>query len=182
MTGNYFGSSNYSIDLDTGYLVGVAVGSTLWSDNVRGEIEFSYTNQDVSKVKNDTNNGDSFDANGDVSQYFLLANLWYDWHTDMGLTPYFGGGLGVGWIDPNIKEVDGDDDFFDFSEGQAALAGQLGVGVKWGITDDLALDVGYRFKAIINSDLSMHGDDDDDNLVGTDSYTHTIQVGLTLGL
>lgn len=104
-----------------------------------------------------------------------------------GLTPYIGGGLGIGWADPNL---DGDDaefgpDFANFEDGAAGFAGQLGAGVKWEIADGFALDLGYRFKALIATDL-----ENEDNggtpgsccsLTSTDFYSHNVQLGLTVG-
>ena len=182
--GQYFGSTTYAIDLDTGFLVGAAVGSTLWSDNVRGEVEISYLNNDATEFR-ETNGDDKADLSGDVGQWYLLANLWYDWHTDSGFTPYFGGGLGIGWVEPDIDNKDFSEDFGDFSEGTAGFAGQLGAGVKWEIADGFALDLGYRFKALIATDLENEENQDSPSsccsLTSTDFYSHNVQLGLTVG-
>ena len=181
--GQYFGSTTYAIDLDTGFLVGAAVGSTLWSDNVRGEIEVSYLNHDANEFV-ETNGDDRSDMSGDIGQWFLLANLWHDWHTDTGFTPYFGGGLGIGWVEPDLDREDDDNGFGDFDEGTAGFAGQLGAGVKWEFTESVALDIGYRFKALIATDLENKGaifSDGCCSLTSTDFYSHNVQLGVTVG-
>jgi opacity protein-like surface antigen len=182
--GNYFGSTTYSFDTDTGFIVGGAVGSTLWSDNVRGEIEVSYINQDVNDFNNETDDDSYFDdgnVDGDIGQWFLLANLWYDWHTDTGFTPYFGGGIGVGWADPDVEAVGSGGSGTIWDSGTIGFAGQLGAGVKWEFTDTIALDIGYRFKTLIASDIEASNEDECCNLDSVDFYNHVVQVGLTVG-
>lgn len=180
--GNYFGSTTYSFDVDTGFIVGAAVGSTLWSENVRGEVEVSYLNQDVSGFDSVSDGYFSGgDADGDIGQWYLLANLWYDWHTDTGFTPYFGGGIGVGWANPNV-DLEAPGGFVaNFDEGTIGFAGQLGAGVKWEFTDSVALDIGYRFKVLAATDFEISDSQECCNITSVDFYNHIVQVGLTVG-
>ena len=71
------------------------------------------------------------------------------------------------------------------------FAYQLGVGVLIGVTDNIGIDLGYRFKAIPNVDLDdpefcgghscyspvVDFDADDD----LDIHEHVAQIGLTIG-
>lgn len=47
---HYWGTSAYDISRDTGYVIGGAFGTRLWSDAWRGEIELAYAKSDVSEV------------------------------------------------------------------------------------------------------------------------------------
>jgi opacity protein-like surface antigen len=68
----------------------------------------------------------------------ILGNVYYDWKNDSGLTPYVGAGLGYGWT----NAVGG-----GYTSTSGVAAG-LALGVSYDMTNNLALDVGYRFHDI----------------------------------
>src|SRR5215208_5392480 len=145
---SYGGSSTYSIETDTGFLVGGAIGAHI-TPNFRGEIELSFKSHDIDSA--DDSDGDSNTGNGDVDIFFVLANFWYDF--DMGaFTPYLGGGVGVAKINSDISIYD-HAYFWDMD--RWTLAGQLGAGVQWKFTDNFGLDLGYRLKATSPADLDF---------------------------
>ena len=150
-----------------GYLLGGAIGVE-WSNHLRTELELSH-----SEIANDrlfsSSSPNNFADTGKVSSTYLLGNVWYDIHNSSNFVPYLGGGLGVGWANVTTN-------FATFSQG-AAPAFQLGVGVKFNVNEHVAIDVGYRFKDIIN--LNPTSDDpafswDDKSLA-----SHNFQIGLT---
>ena len=67
----------------------------------------------------------------------LTGNLYFDIPTDMMVTPYLGAGAGYGW-----GSVDGGKD-------KDGMAYALMAGAAIGITDNLDLDVGYRFRDVM---------------------------------
>jgi opacity protein-like surface antigen len=69
----------------------------------------------------------------------VLGNMYFDWKNDSAFTPYVGAGAGYGWT--NVK---GGTDHNGF-----AYALQAGVAVD--LTNNLALDVGYRFRDVMIS-------------------------------
>ena len=84
-----------------------------------------------------------------------LANAYFDIPTGTAFTPYLGAGAGYGW-----GTVDGGDDKDGF-----AYALMAGVGVN--LSDNVALDVGYRFREIMAS--------------GADPMEHQILTGIRFG-
>jgi opacity protein-like surface antigen len=77
----------------------------------------------------------------------LLGNVYLDFDNDSMITPYVGAGAGYGWTD--------DDNGFAY-----ALMG----GASVDFSDSVAMDVGYRFRA-----LTISGDN---------PYEHQIMTGL----
>lgn len=94
-----------------------------------------------------------------------LVNVWRDFSVAEQVDLYFGGGLGAGGY---RYQFVGDVTFlapllaYEARSAVAALAWQAGGGVVWNLSDRVALDVGYRFFAIDQSDTTL-----DVSLVGT---------------
>ena len=83
-------------------------------------------------------------------------------------------GLGLGWAGMNT-------DFSSFSQSNApSFAFQLGAGVNFELTDNISIDVGYRFKDIVglkfnpSSELIFN-----DYLQNTSLSSHNVQIGVT---
>lgn len=164
----------YAIEGKTGFTLGAAVGTHL-APGLRGELELSYLRHAV--------DGYTFlggqatgDASGDMEQTFLLANIWKDFQLGM-FSPYVGGGIGFGTTRfDNVA-------FGGSTVGDKAglgLAGQLGAGVRFGITDNLATDMGYRFKSTVNALVEGDPSSDASN-ASVATYDHVFQLGLTYG-
>lgn len=83
----------------------------------------------------------------------LFANVYYDITTGTPLTPYLGAGVGLAFIDA-------DGDFTDSismggtnvpltvdggSKSNTNFAWNVGAGAAWAFTDNLSVDLGYRF-------------------------------------
>src|SRR5215216_5611467 len=168
---SYGGSSTYSIETDTGFLVGGAIGAHI-TPNFRGEIELSFKSHDIDSA--DDSDGDSVTGvSGDVDIFFILANFWYDF--DMGnFTPYIGGGVGVAKIDADLAFYDD----YTAELDRWTLAGQVGAGVKWMFTDNWGLDLGYRLKATAPADFQLE-DNFSYNFTGASFVEHVVQLGLT---
>ena len=76
-----------------------------------------------------------------LSTSTIMGNVYYDWRNSTPLTPYVGVGAGYGW---------------QYNTGGGAfnasgIALGLKVGVSYDITNNLALDLGYRFNDILVS-------------------------------
>jgi opacity protein-like surface antigen len=81
-----------------------------------------------------------------VQTSVVMGNIYYDWKNDTAFTPYVGAGVGYGWqwsdntgLVPNNQ----------------GLAVGLAAGVAYDMTNNLALDVGYKFNDIVNSTTSV---------------------------
>ena len=167
---NYNGATGYSVDTDTGFVVGVAVGARVF-DMVRGELEFSYSEHD----------GDQEDAgfigpvNGDIQTAYLLANVWYDFNFDSMFQPYVGGGIGIGFVDADTTFGA---NTFGYGGSDEGFAFQVGGGVRVAVSEMISLDVSYRFKSIL--DVDFPDSDGGGVYQNGDIYSHNIMGGLTL--
>lgn len=173
-TGWNYGGSSYLIDHKTGFTVGGAVGTHI-APELRAELELSYAR---SKLKNySESDGDNEDASGTLEQGFLLANIWKDFEFGW-VTPYIGGGLGIGALHFDNGELDDDKMSDDTNIG---LAGQFGVGARMAVADNMSIEIGYRFKSIL--DVLLTGEDDEltDN-ADVSTQSHVIQAGFNWGL
>jgi opacity protein-like surface antigen len=159
-SGEYNGTEfTISLELDNGFTFGGALGARL-NDWLRAEAEVSGNWHDLSGYGViETSQGDvdvNTDLSGDVGALFLLGNLWVEMPTGGPVKPYAGGGAGLGRID-----LDGDAGW--------GFAYQAGAGVGLDLTQNVALDIGYRFKAINDADDTA------------DYSSHNAVVGLRWG-
>lgn len=99
-----------------------------------------------------------------VRQLSALANLWFDIPVGGPVTPYVGGGLGIGGY-----EVDG--------EGKARFAWQLGAGVSFDVSPSVALFGDYRYRQINGATIE---DEDYANagVIVDDVKTSTFNLGI----
>lgn len=170
---DYYGS-DVAVGSDLGYTLGVAVGSEIF-DDLRGEIELSAGRVEAEDVSYDDYAAD--DASGSISTLYLLGNLWFDIATDTGFTPYLGGGVGVGYATADTSFYGNE---YGYGPGGVGAAFQLGAGLKFDVSQDIALDVGYRYKSILGVDFD---DNDGDGVYeDADVNSHIVQAGLTFKL
>jgi opacity protein-like surface antigen len=135
-------------DNDTGWLVAASLGLSLgqYLEGLRVEGEVSYRENSVDGVWTSDNNVDALVSGPlsyDHSAIAVMANVW--WECDLGgVSPYIGGGLG--WAD---VEADGNfltsPDTPAFSVSDDGFAWQAGAGVKFPISPNMKLGIGYLF-------------------------------------
>jgi opacity protein-like surface antigen len=159
-------------ELDTGFLVGGAIGTRLW-DAVRAEIEVSYQRNKAGDVLYDNPGNYPYDGNGYSDAIYVLGNAWYDIPVSEDIVPYLGGGAGIAFVK---QDIDQPDDTFGPSGRDSGFAFQLGGGVGFSLTDNIVLDVGYRFRGILNVDIAGQQIGDDHN--NQDIYSHTVLATL----
>ncbi|MDC9824024.1 outer membrane beta-barrel protein [Devosia sp. ZB163] len=164
LEGDYY-DNTYDIDTDTGYMLGVAVGTKVF-DALRVELELSGGSSGINEVSDPDDVWADFD--GSVSTLYLLGNLWYDLDVGGGITPYVGGGVGLGHA--NIDFTD-----WNWEVSGTGLAFQIGAGVQFEIASGIALDLGYRYKAMPGLTL----EDEDDEPLDVNIGSHVVQAGLT---
>ncbi|WP_342644053.1 outer membrane protein [Rhodoligotrophos ferricapiens] len=189
-----FFAFNGDTKFDTGWLVGGNIGYEL-GNGLRGEVEVSYMQAGNDKIKGryaelyDYDNdgvllvGNGSDrARGDLSATFVLANLWYDFDMGTPFRPYIGGGVGVAFVDQNLKVFGAK----LIDDSTTAFAFQAGAGFKWALSDAIDLDIGYRFKGALDAKLKDRGYYSDQFVDAgyvaqskDDLFVHTVQAGLT---
>ena len=164
----------WSTDFDAGYAFAGAIGKDFgW---LRGEVEVAYQSNGVNAhsgvsaggialdgedagvlITGSPNIGVSVgdlvaDGQGDVSTLFVMANVFYDLDTGGPLTPYIGGGVGVGFADvdysPSSVAIIQDD--------SSAFAYQAMAGVAYAVSPSVDLTLGYRYRA--TSDIEVDAD------------------------
>jgi opacity protein-like surface antigen len=168
-----------NLDLDDGFTAGIAVGAHV-NEWLRGEIELSGNWHDGDGELESTAGGTT-GVEGDVDAMFLLANLWFDIPLGEVFRPYVGGGVGFGRLSLDLDTTGGTTLFDDDDWG---FAYQLGAGVAFGFSENIAFDIGYRYKAITNVDAEV-----DSDWTGASSYTdleadyhsHNIIAGIRIG-
>ncbi|MCV6585183.1 MAG: outer membrane beta-barrel protein [Marinibacterium sp.] len=141
-------SARVDTEFDGGYGLGIALGRNLAelsgsNIGIRGEIELSYTDNDVDRV-DFSGNGPGREGNtgGGVSSTRIFGNVLADFNTGSAIKPYLGGGIGVAFVDQDISyggapvRITGDDQVF---------SAQLIAGASYELQDGLSLfgDVRY---------------------------------------
>ena len=125
---------------DDNFVLGGGVGYR-FSDNLRSDITMDWS-------------GDyGVGVGQEISTTALLGNVYYDFANDSMFTPYVGVGAGYGWV----EGTGGIADDSGFALGAAA-------GVSVDLTNNIAIDTGYRFRDIMIS--------------GSDTREHQVTAGL----
>ncbi len=136
----------------------------------RLEGEVSYSNADLTQT--DFSTGGSFTTGGNLRTYLFMLNAYYDFDLEWDkISPFVTAGIGIAHHDAEIDDVSGfatDATGTDFG-----LAYQVGGGLKYRWSDDLAFSGGYRYLG--GSDISI--DSYDINYSG-----HEIRFGLEYDL
>jgi opacity protein-like surface antigen len=122
---------------DDALSVGAGAG-VLWNDVLRSDVRLDWSGNYDTTIS-------------DLDATTLTGNTYIDIPLDLSFTPYVGAGAGWGWVDGD----NGTDD--------SGFTWNVMAGATFTLTDNLALDAGYRFRDII-----IEGDDFTD---------HTISAG-----
>jgi opacity protein-like surface antigen len=145
--------------------LGLSVGSDLsysTSLPLRLEAEYLYHGNETYTKSSNTH---------DLSAHSILANVFFDLQTDTAFTPYLGGGGGLSCLNDRatVSDVTSKGSRWNF-------AWDLGGGVAWGLNENMALDLGYRYM-----DLGKSHDVTKDNRAYNVSLTsHEISLGLRI--
>jgi opacity protein-like surface antigen len=165
----------YSLSHKDGFTVGAAVGTHI-APGLRAEFEASYLRTGLKNASFDADSSGS--ASGHLNQGYFLSNIWKDFDLGM-ITPYIGGGLGFGTEKFSNASLDGNalSDKTGFG-----IAGQFGLGARVNISDNLSLDLGYRYKSIIDAMILAGDGVDFGENYDVATHNHLIQAGVTYGL
>jgi opacity protein-like surface antigen len=191
-------------EIDNGFLFGGAIGTQL-TENLRAEIEVSHARLDTETdveyyVRHGGGGGTGYSASDEdrLRELFILANFWFGFPISEMFSPYLGGGIGAAHVDAEfgvqpfaVNDTAPPPTFSASLEADSwNFAYQLGAGVLIGLSENIAIDLGYRFKVIPNVDLDdpkfcdghcypgvedFKADDD------FDIHEHVAQIGITIG-
>jgi opacity protein-like surface antigen len=139
-----------SLSLKNGYNAAGAFG--IYQGNMRGEVEFSYRNNDISHV---VNNPGVTSTGGGLSAFSIMFNGFADVPLTKRLSFYGGGGLGIAFVDLNAKvsQVVGPSYEIDSSSPTFALQGI--VGLNFQLSRRICLTGGYRLWTAFGVDASF---------------------------
>lgn len=130
--------SEDNIEFDTGFFVNFAPGYDF--GDFRLESEFAYQVNNVGKINK------SFVKGGDVTNLSLLFNGYYDFLKGSAVRPYITAGIGIARVNAQIEADDDTDSVFAY---------KVGVGLSYKMSENVALDFGYRYFA--TSDIDVFG-------------------------
>ena len=148
-------SGDLKFDVDVVY--GIAVGTSISDLPIRVELEYSYRKSSCDVLKVEKPSVLQFDGKGSsVKTDLLMGNVYYDFtNVDSPVIPYIFGGVGVAFVDVLVKNPTSSSKTFVKGD-ETVLAGQLGIGAGWAITDHIILDV--KGRVIMTDDLDLPSD------------------------
>lgn len=151
------------IEYKDGYVIEGAVGTGFDSVPMRAELALSYQGNDLDTF---TETGGTTDDASDssLSAIAFMLNGYYDIKTESAFTPYLLAGLGF-----TSAEVD----FGDTKEDDTVFTGQLGIGVGYAVTDNLIIDLKYKFMASQAIEFT-----DEDEKIEIDLSGQQVQLGV----
>lgn len=166
----------YNMKFKTGFIAGAAIGvDGILMENLRHEVEVSYMETKLKSLAS-TAPFIGIGPSGKTSSVNVLFNTWYDIDFGGPIKPYLGGGLGVGFMKSRAAVTNGAG--LQWSGSDTGFAFQLGAGAKYEVTENIALDVSYRFRGVLDVNFTPAaafpgGFSKDDFLV------HTVQAGVS---
>jgi opacity protein-like surface antigen len=145
--------STYAIELEfnPSFFVNFAPGYDF--GNFRLESEFAYQANNIDKINTTLNapgvdpvSTSEYPVGGDVTNLSLLFNGYYDFLEGSAVQPYITAGIGVARV---VTQIEGE------HETDSIFAYKVGVGLSYNMSENVALDFGYRYFA--TSDLDTFG-------------------------
>lgn len=142
--------SNGDIEMDNANSFAGALGLR-FSRNLRLEAELGYRSQNIDSM--DTATG-SFDLGGDITTTSAMLNVFYDFDVPWKFQPFVTAGLGLAWIEADIRPSGGPtpvaaDDSID-------LTWAVGGGLKYRMSPTLAFTGGYRYLDMTDLELGSY--------------------------
>lgn len=142
------------LEYKSGYAVEGAVGAKM--DMLRVEAAIGYQSSDVDKINFDNLSltSDQIEAAGlDLSASItsVMANAYADFNTGGGFMPYLMGGIGYA----NVSVKAANSNYTETSADENAFAWQVGAGVGINASEDVTVDLGYRYFG--TSDIEVEG-------------------------
>jgi len=141
----------------------IAAGLALPADHLHGafrvEAEFGLSTKEEFKMVVDGENFPNDPAQLKLGKQTFFVNAYYDFNATNKIKPYAGLGIGLARVKVDMNwaaENPSIPDLFFFVNESANLrnfAWNLGFGVAYSLTDNIALDLGYRFTDMGKIDL-----------------------------
>lgn len=165
------GGYSYEVHNKTGFTLGGAVGTSV-APYLRTELEATFQNYGQDGYSGIPSTGVE-DGSGSTNIFTLTTNVWKDINKGYAIVPYVGGGVGVG-----VVNSDGEMDGTDWDDTAVGMALQFGAGINYAVSDNVAVNIGYRARGVFGAGLESHNDNDH---TAGNFLSHSVQVGVTYG-
>ena len=146
---------------------------------LRAELEYAYRSEAEEKASVDIPGVAKYDMKHKMSISTLFLNAYYDIDTGSAFTPYFGIGFGMAFVDNKWSgENSNGKEFGSGSASTSSFAYNLGLGVSYAFTENVAADLGYRFIGAGYHDGKFKDNyGGEENKIGSFPTIHEIYLG-----
>ena len=141
--------SQYSESVGGGAL---AVGYAIAPYPVRAELEAA-----LRSGTSDSKSGADWSSKQSIQLSTLFLNVYFDINTGTNITPFIGLGLGA---TRSTRELEAQGPGYNYSVSKTEIilpAGNLGLGVSYAFSENVAADLGYRYVYAGNSEAKTGG-------------------------
>ena len=153
------GFSNIS-GSDTVFDAGIAIGYDFYAKHnipVRAEFEYAYLGEDKGDVSF-YDGAEWIAADFKVSSHLFMVNAYYDFMKDSAINPYIGAGVGFASVHTKAHAT-GAGASASASDSSTEFAWQIGAGVAYNFTSNLAADLQYNYTSVGDFNDSFSTDD-----------------------
>lgn len=169
-SGSVGGSDGLSSQTHNSLGAGIAVGlhmRDLTDSGVPLRFEFEYATRGNTSSEWNAGllNREKLKASWQVQTFQI--NAYYDINTGSDFTPYIGGGLGASSIYESMTSGPANNRH-NSSDTSMGFAWNVGAGVAYSFTENMALDVGYRFAGFGNGTVKHQGSDVDNYMTANE--------------
>lgn len=143
-----------------------AVGAKL-TDNIRAEFAYTYRNPSKRSEEN---------GSDEVGMQSYMINGYYDFNTGTAFKPYVGVGAGMARVKLHARDLFDDSGNYVneiTSASENTFAYSFAAGVSYDVTDDVAIDAGYRYTRTRKIFASEDGDS-----YATKQYANDFMIGV----
>jgi opacity protein-like surface antigen len=154
------------VQMDTGLGLGMAAGYGFGRTRLEGEINYQKNDLDSITV----NGFGSIPLSGDVTSLAFLINGYFDFTNDGPVTSFLTAGVGMANVEVDNFNIPGSG-LPNASDDDTVLAYQVGGGIGFPLTEQITLDLTYRYFATLDPDFGE---------LAAEYSSHNLYLGLRL--
>ncbi len=170
-------------DTDSGFGIGLSAGYNVGYLNdipIRVEAEYVYRGKaEFGAGPKSFGAANTAGQDFEVTAHSLLGNIFFDIPTSTAMTPYFGGGLGLAYLNTDYSAYATGGSVSN-SSSDLNFAWNVGGGVAWSINDSMALDLGYRYVDLGKADSGVVNINNFSGNSSVDYTAHELSLGLRI--
>lgn len=162
-TGSLGGNDGLSSQTHNSLGGGIAIGMNMRNMTESGvpmRFEFEYATRGNTHSEWNASYGNRHDVKATWQVQTFQINGYYDIDTGSAFTPYIGAGIGASAIYESMTSGNANNSSRHMSSDTTmGFAWNVGAGVAYSFTDNVALDVGYRFAGFGNGSVKHMGNE-----------------------